>query len=103
MNCPSCSAALENSARFCGVCGYRLQAPRAPTPAPFAASAPAAAAAAAAPAAARAPVGTPASGSAQPVAQARAQAPAPAVQRPKTRSQLDDLFLNSVLNNRFKI
>lgn len=25
MNCPSCSSALESTARFCGICGYRLQ------------------------------------------------------------------------------
>ena len=25
MNCPSCSSPLEPNARFCGVCGYRLQ------------------------------------------------------------------------------
>ena len=30
MNCPSCSSPLEPNARFCGVCGYRLQAKRAP-------------------------------------------------------------------------
>src|SRR4051812_49104620 len=28
MNCPSCNSSLEPNARFCGVCGYRLQASR---------------------------------------------------------------------------
>src|SRR5688572_29716841 len=70
MHCPSCNAALENNARFCGVCGYRLAA-------------------------------TPAQGFARaqtPVPQPSAQPP-----RPRTRSQLDNLVLNTVLNNRFKI
>ncbi|MGE0550045.1 MAG: protein kinase [Kofleriaceae bacterium] len=101
MNCPSCSAALENNARFCGVCGYRLQAPRAPTPAPGATIAsasgvPVVAQSGHGPAPARAAVAP------QPQAQPRPQ-PQPSPQRPKTRSQMDDLFLNSVLNNRFKI
>ena len=30
MNCPSCSSPLEPNARFCGVCGYRLQAAHSP-------------------------------------------------------------------------
>src|SRR5215510_2313975 len=43
MNCPSCHTPLEPGARFCGVCGYRLEGepkpqlvgkPREPTPPP---------------------------------------------------------------------
>src|SRR5881394_869674 len=36
MNCPSCSTPLEPGARFCGVCGYRLEAqgPRTPAAVP---------------------------------------------------------------------
>src|SRR5678815_2388435 len=34
MKCPSCSTPLEPGARFCGVCGYRLEAQGQRTPAP---------------------------------------------------------------------
>ncbi|MGE0871945.1 MAG: protein kinase [Kofleriaceae bacterium] len=105
MNCPSCSAALESNARFCGVCGYRLQAPRAPTPAPGATIASASGVPVISPAGAVAPARAPAPQlQAQPQMQPQAQ-PKPLAQppRPRTRSQLEDLLLNSVLNNRFKI
>ena len=89
MNCPSCSSPLEPNARFCGVCGYRLQArPAAPRPQ------------------------TPASGIKPPGAVARPQPIGPGagsrpVAKPRPvapkRPMGDDIYLNQVLNNRFKI
>ena len=88
MNCPSCSSPLEPNARFCGVCGYRLQARPAPRPQ------------------------TPAGGIKQPGAVARPQPVGPSagsrpVAKPRPiapkRPSGDDIYLNQVLNNRFKI
>jgi serine/threonine protein kinase len=78
MNCPSCSSPLESNARFCGVCGYRLQVTQ-PSPRAVVAAASA---------------GAP-----------RAAAPKPVVRpKPKPKSSLgDEIYLNQVLNNRFKI
>jgi eukaryotic-like serine/threonine-protein kinase len=91
MNCPSCSSPLEQNARFCGVCGYRLQANRAPTPAP---------------------ANTPPSGSAAPGA-ATPGAKAPAAGAPQKQPgranrnsrapKADELYIDKVLNNRFKV
>jgi eukaryotic-like serine/threonine-protein kinase len=85
MNCPSCSSPLEQNARFCGVCGYQLQAGQAPKPQP------------APPVVAAPKVGpTP-------------QAQAPAKPKPKPGPFLpkkppgDEIYLNQVLNNRFKV
>src|SRR3569623_1120350 len=75
MNCPSCSSPLESNARFCGVCGYRLQAPAS---APL----PQSGANINATAVKASPVRTP---------------------KPKTRPVGDEIYLNQVLNNRFKI
>jgi len=75
MNCPSCSSPLESNARFCGVCGYRLQAPQA-------APVPQGGANINATAVKASPVRTP---------------------RPKAKPVGDEIYLNQVLNNRFKI
>src|SRR3954466_12480465 len=86
MNCPSCNSSLEPNARFCGVCGYRLQPARA-----------------AAPAAERpGSNGTPAGGAPQaPRARPKPQQPRPIV---KARPKLgDEIYINQVLNNRFKV
>jgi serine/threonine protein kinase len=40
MMCPSCNSPLEPTARFCGVCGYRLAPTRAPSTAPPSGGAP---------------------------------------------------------------
>ncbi|MDX2087718.1 MAG: serine/threonine-protein kinase [Kofleriaceae bacterium] len=95
MNCPSCASPLESNARFCGVCGYRLQPGRPATPAaaPSAAGARPQASAGSSPAIARAP-------QAQPQAQRPQQQPKP---QHKSRSRADDLYINTVLNNRFKV
>ncbi|MBA3462597.1 MAG: protein kinase [Deltaproteobacteria bacterium] len=103
MNCPSCNSSLEPNARFCGVCGYRLQPARAAAPAapqerpqirngpPRAATTPASGA----PQAARA--GAPAAAAAAP----KPQQPRPA---PKARPKVgDEIYINQVLNNRFKV
>src|SRR5437016_923201 len=80
MNCPSCSSPLESTARFCGVCGYRLQvtqpkaAPPRTTPQPQGPGS----------------IGTP------------VKSPRPAMAKPKPKSG-DEIYLNQVLNNRFKI
>ncbi|MDQ3341549.1 MAG: protein kinase [Myxococcota bacterium] len=99
MNCPSCNSPLEPNARFCGVCGYRLQAQRAP-------------------AMAAGSGGTPAPGSRPNLNPPRAQTPpggAPKPQgtgaspqkapgsRPKIRPKGDEIYINQVLNNRFKV
>ena len=78
MNCPSCNSQLEPNAQFCGVCGHRqagqaAQAGRAGQSSPAAASAPRA-------------------------------APKPVAKPiPKARPKGDEIYLNQVLNNRFKV
>jgi serine/threonine-protein kinase len=92
MNCPSCSSPLESSARFCGVCGFKLQAAPA---APVVPAAPKVA-----PGAPRVAAG---SGGSVPKAVVKAgSAPArgPAI-KPKPLG--DEIYLNQVLNNRFKV
>ncbi len=88
MNCPSCSSSLEPNARFCGVCGYRLQAVRAAAPA----------------------AASPPSANGIPRAQAppsgAAAAPKPQAQRPPGKPRpksADEIYINQVLNNRFKV
>src|SRR5689334_14542288 len=85
MNCPSCSSPLEPNARFCGVCGYRLLANQ-----------PAAGAGAAAPAKAAIP------GAPKPQPLGKPQAPG-AMKSPARRSKGDEIYINAVLNNRFKV
>jgi len=95
MNCPSCNSPLEPNARFCGVCGYRLQAQRAPVVAAGTGGA--------------APGSRP--GSNQPRAQtppggAKAGGNSPQKapgSRPKIRPKGDEIYINQVLNNRFKV
>jgi len=95
MNCPSCNTPLEPNARFCGVCGYRLQAKPAQAPNPGARPA-------------GQPAGhpvTPASGAAvarSPQPGAPRQAPSkPSIAKAKPKG--DEIYLNQVLNNRFKV
>jgi serine/threonine protein kinase len=96
MNCPQCSSPLEQTARFCGVCGYRLQAaqPQA-KPQPQVQLAP-----------------QPAPGPALPAPPKVAATPqnqAPAKPKPKPgpfvpkKPPGDEIYLNQVLNNRFKV
>ena len=115
MNCPSCSSPLEPNARFCGVCGYRLQAARpAPqagraqtppsgtdasgrTPAPVAGSS-----------GRPAPAGAPNRAASPVIGQAhggQAQGSKPNA-RPAARKVQplgDEVYINQVLNNRFKV
>jgi serine/threonine-protein kinase len=97
MNCPSCNSSLEPNARFCGVCGYRLQPAKAPSPA-----------AAPSPNVNTRPA-TPAGGSPQlgrAGAPAAAAAPKPQQPRPAPRARPkvgDEIYIDQVLNNRFKV
>jgi serine/threonine-protein kinase len=107
MTCPSCNSPLEPNARFCGVCGYRLQAQRAPVVA--AGTGAAASAAGTGGAGAARPVGsaqprpiTPASGAPKAVGSNVSPQKAPA-SRPKIRPKGDEIYINQVLNNRFKV
>src|SRR5262245_34659266 len=91
MNCPSCSSPLEPNARFCGVCGYRLQERRpAPPPGQL-------------PPVSAPKVATPPAGTLRPagagVGPARSQPRVPAAKRKVG----DEIYINQVLNNRFKI
>src|SRR5687767_9975976 len=97
MNCPSCSSPLEPNARFCGVCGYRLQASRpAPSPGPVSgqqlrpASSPVIAS-----------TNTPAAGSS--AVKPQPSQPSQQQQRPRPRGTRDDIYIDTVLNNRFKV
>src|SRR5262245_57554971 len=97
MNCPSCSSPLEPTARFCGVCGYRLQAAR---PAPAAApSNPAPRAQSPVTPMPQQRVQTPLAGSQgvkpQPSGPPRAQS--------RGRGSKPDFYIDAVLNNRFKV
>jgi serine/threonine protein kinase len=100
MNCPSCSSPLEPNARFCGVCGYKLQAaqPAAPIvaapaqPVPAAPKLPAAGTGGVAQAR---PVGV-----AKPMAKGSSQ-PVRSFVKPKPLG--DEIYINQVLNNRFKV
>ncbi len=91
MNCPSCSTLLEPNARFCGVCGYRLQASRAATPSGNGIAPPAAAA--------PKPVTAQPSPTAPPQAQKAPARPGRSSRVPKA----DELYIDKVLNNRFKV
>jgi eukaryotic-like serine/threonine-protein kinase len=105
MTCPSCNSPLELTARFCGVCGYRLAPNRPPAnaspglPRPIergerGARGPGAPAAAK-PAAADAGKAAPAQGQA-------VKQPARAAPKPRQKSG-DEIYINQVLNNRFKV
>jgi hypothetical protein len=123
MNCPSCKSPLEQNARFCGVCGYRLQANR---PAPLQGSA----AGIAAGTGARKPAPSPVAGArvvpgdgsspnvlkpagaggaaagaaaAKAPGQAAAKAPGQAQAKLKAKPKPEDIYLGQTLNNRFKV
>jgi serine/threonine-protein kinase len=118
MKCPSCSSPLEQTARFCGVCGYRLQ-PTRPSPLQGGASvsatgsvvrqlaqSPAAGARAvpadgSSPGVALKPAGQKAPG--QGLSAQKAQAQAQAQARLKSKPKIEDIYLGQVLNNRFKV
>ena len=100
MNCPSCNTPLEPNARFCGVCGYRLQGAKA---SPAAAAAPR-------PAAAAAPKLSPSPGSSGHRVNAGAASPNSSpnktqarVPKPRLPAKGDEIYINQVLNNRFKV
>jgi serine/threonine-protein kinase len=124
MNCPSCQSPLEQNARFCGVCGYRLQPSR--PGAPQQGSSPAIAAGSSAGRAPSPPAGSvarpqpgaggavirpqsPARPDASPVKANAGAAGSPgagaAAKRPAkaTKPKADDIYLGQVLNNRFKV
>ena len=92
MNCPSCNSSLEPNARFCGVCGYRLQAAR-----PSAGNAQAGGPRAATPGVGAPQQARPAG--APPQAQPQKARP---VAKPKTKVG-DEIYVNQVLNNRFRV
>ncbi|MEO8704738.1 MAG: serine/threonine-protein kinase, partial [Kofleriaceae bacterium] len=96
MNCPSCNSPLEQNARFCGVCGYRLQAKQAPANGGGGSGATA----------------QPARANPQPVQPVRpvaakplaAGTPKQAPKAPKSRQKSgDEIYINQVLNNRFRV
>ena len=87
MNCPSCNSSLEPNARFCGVCGYRLLAGAQGAPAKQPVIRPQT------PAPLNVQVGRSAQGSSAP--------PKRPIQ--KARAKGDEIYLNQVLNNRFKV
>ncbi len=98
MNCPSCNTPLEPNARFCGVCGYRLQVKQA-QPAPGAGAVKPAGQVAGRPV-------TPASGAPQakaPPGSAPKPGPKPGPAGPRGRPKGDEIYINQVLNNRFKV
>src|SRR5678815_568519 len=92
MNCPSCHSPLEQNGRFCGVCGYRLQARAASPPQGNPARIP----------------NTPGPNAPQ-VAKASPQgkphgAAGPGGARlPKARPKGDEIYINQKLNNRFLV
>jgi serine/threonine protein kinase len=115
MNCPSCNSSLEPNARFCGVCGYRLQA-RSPNNSGAPPNASSASAGSRPNAGAVAPVTDRGSQPAvergsspvvakAPQAQAQPQKPKPLIKPPAAsrHKQNDDIYINTTLNNRFKV
>ena len=111
MTCPSCNSPLEPTARFCGVCGYRL-APNRPLGGasssglqrPLERAQPAGLARPPAPADGPKGVSNP---SGPPQGQGPAQPGSPkqpgrGIAKSRTKSA-DDIYLNEVLNNRFKV
>ena len=112
MNCPSCNSSLEPNARFCGVCGYRIQARSpnnsgAPQNAGSGGSRPnVGGAVVPAPATDRGSQPVVDRGSQPAVAkapvQAQAQKPKPKPVAPRMK-QGDEIYIGNVLNNRFKV
>ncbi|HWU91114.1 MAG TPA: serine/threonine-protein kinase, partial [Kofleriaceae bacterium] len=114
MNCPSCHSPLEQNARFCGVCGYRLQ-PTRPGGA-MQGSSPAIATGSSSPRAPSPPVGAVARPPGSPVIRPASpvrpdasplpvKANAAGAKRPvkASKQKADDIYLGQVLNNRFKV
>ena len=127
MNCPACGTATQPGARFCGVCGHRVEsaalgqpgaavrpgpdaagqtppagAVRTLAPAVGKAPAPAAFTAPVAPAAPRSnPPGAPPVGKGKPLGGAVAR-PGPIVLSSSLEGD-DDPYLGAVLNNRFRV
>ncbi len=110
MTCPSCNSPLEPTARFCGVCGYKVSPSRASGAAASPGSGPAPRAVEptrpaqqGGGAALKAPAAT-APRVAKPQSPARDQ---PLAQKPpaaKPRSKTgDEIYIDQVLNNRFKV
>ncbi len=99
MNCPSCNSQLEQNARFCGVCGYRLQVARTPAGSGNGGVA-------AQPVRGSSPViprrVTPPAG-AKPVGAQQPSPQRPGPRPPKGRPKGDEIYINQVLNNRFKV
>src|ERR1700743_3879241 len=90
MTCPSCNSPLEPNARFCGVCGHR----QAPVRSMQSGGGP--------------PVASAANGTIKPKHVANVPvAPGPQVQRaipkPSRPKSGDEIYINQVLNNRFKV
>jgi serine/threonine-protein kinase len=107
MNCPSCNSSLEPNARFCGVCGYRLQPARAASP-PAAGPGLAAGARPASAQPDRPRLATPNAGSPRLGSAGGALAQAQAQQKPrpvpKIRPKIgDEIYIGATLNNRFKV
>jgi serine/threonine protein kinase len=101
MNCPSCNSPLEQNARFCGVCGYRLQAKQA---APQARSGGGEPGAAIQPRPNPAPVRPAPAAAAKPPGQIAAGTPKQAPKAAKSRQKSgDEIYINQVLNNRFRV
>jgi eukaryotic-like serine/threonine-protein kinase len=97
MNCPSCHSPLEHNARFCGVCGYRLQARGASPPQGV-------------PPGGRQIPNTPGAPSPPQIAKGsaagrpdRPQAAPPSARLPKARLKGDEIYINQKLNNRFLV
>ena len=101
MNCPSCSSPLEPNARFCGVCGYRLQANRPPPAQGTGSVARPQSAPAARPASPAPNAQVPKSNPSNPAAGGQ-RAPQRA-HAPKRSLKGDEVYIGQTLNNRFKI
>jgi eukaryotic-like serine/threonine-protein kinase len=106
MTCPSCNSPLEPTARFCGVCGYKVAPNRPPGAVGTSAVQGGDRAARGQAAYARQPafdarpnrsIPEPAN---RPVAPAQPQGRAAAKPRPKPT---DDIYIGQILNNRFKV
>ncbi|MEJ7603976.1 MAG: serine/threonine-protein kinase [Kofleriaceae bacterium] len=94
MNCPSCHTPLEPNARFCGVCGYRLQGSQ-PNPAPVISRSPALKVS-------TLPPKNVASAGGSTIPSSSPKQPA---RVPKSRPipKGDEIYVGEVLNNRFKV
>jgi eukaryotic-like serine/threonine-protein kinase len=103
MTCPSCHTPLESRARFCGVCGYRVGAPRQPEATPSGLPPPVLNPSGPRPAARPQVAAAPAARPPPAVSAAAKNGPSPARASIKREPQGDEIYLNQVLNNRFKV